>query len=98
MAIRSFRNQATEDINYGRDSKAGRRVLPTVLHAKARIKLARLHAAESLGDLATLPVNRLETLKGDRRGQYSIRINDKYRVCVIWRGDAAENVEIADYH
>ena len=98
MAIRSFRDQATEDVNYGKDSKAARRVLPTVLHAKARIKLARLHAAESLGDLATLPGNRLEALKGDRRGQYSIRINEKYRVCFIWRGDAAENVEIVDYH
>jgi proteic killer suppression protein len=98
MAIQSFRNKATEDINYGRDSKAARRLLPTVLHEKARVKLARLHAAESLSDLTTLPGNRLEALKGDRKGQYSIRINDKYRLCFAWQGDAAENVEIVDYH
>ncbi len=98
MAIQSFRNKATEDINYGRDSQAARRLLPTVLHEKARVKLARLHAAESLSDLTTLPGNRLEALKGDRKGQYSIRINDKYRLCFVWQGDAAENVEIVDYH
>ena len=98
MAIRSFHNQATEDINYGKDSKAARRLLPAVLHDKARVKLARLHAAESLSDLATLPGNRLEALKGDRKGQHSIRINDKYRLCFVWQGDGADNVEIIDYH
>jgi proteic killer suppression protein len=98
MAIRSFRDPATEDINYGRSSKPARRALPVELHEKARIKLARLHAAESLSDLATLPGNRLEALKGDRKGHYSIRINDQYRICFGWRGDAAEQVEIVDYH
>ena len=98
MAIRSFRDQATEDINYGRMSKAARRALPAVLHEKGRLKLARLHAAESLSDLVTLPGNRLEALKGDRKGQHSIRLNDKYRICFEWRTDAAENVEIVDYH
>lgn len=68
------------------------------LHEKARIKLARLHAAESLLDLGTLPGNRLEKLKGDRRGQYSIRINDQYRIYFYWFNDAAEKVEIVDYH
>lgn len=98
MAIRSFRDRATEDINYGRKSKAARRTLPSVLHEKARIKLARLHAAESLNDLATLPGNRLEPLHGDRKGQFSIRLNDQYRICFEWINDAAENVEIVDYH
>jgi proteic killer suppression protein len=98
MPIRSFLTQGTEDINYGRETKSARRTLPVDLHAKAQIKLARLHAAESLLDLATLPGNRLEKLKGDRKGQHSIRINDKYRICFEWRNDAAENVEIVDYH
>jgi proteic killer suppression protein len=98
MAIRSFRDRATEDINYGRSSKASRRTLPSVLHEKAHIKLARLHAAETLGDLASLPGNRLEALRGDRLGQYSIRLNDQYRICFEWINDAAENVEIVDYH
>jgi proteic killer suppression protein len=98
MAIRSFRDRATEDINYGRSSKASRRALPVLLHEKARIKLARLHAAEALSDLASLPGNRLEALRGDRLGQYSIRLNDQYRICFEWIHDAAENVEIVDYH
>ncbi len=98
MAIRSFRNRATQDINYGRTSKAARRALPVALHEKGQIKLARLHAAGTLNDLATLPGNRFEALKGDRKGQYSIRINDQYRICFEWRDDAAEYVEIVDYH
>ena len=98
VAIRSFRKQATEDINYGNPSKAARRFLPVPLHPKARIKLARLHAAETLKDLMTLPGSRLEALKGDRRGQYSIRINDHYRVCFEWNSNSADRVEIVDYH
>lgn len=98
MAIRTFRDGATEEINYARRSKAALRLLPSDLHENARVKLARLHAAESLDDLASLPGSRLEKLKGDRRGQYSIRINDRYRVCFRWSPLAAEDVEIADYH
>jgi len=62
------------------------------------MELARLHAAESLSDLASLPGNRFEALKGDRMGQYSIRINNQYRICFEWPNDAAEVVEIVDYH
>jgi proteic killer suppression protein len=98
MAIRTFRYRATEDINYGRSTKAANRLLPRVLHEKARIKLARLHAADSLNDLATLPGNRLEKLVGDRAGEYSIRINDQYRICFRWTSQGAEDVEIVDYH
>src|SRR5438270_8709776 len=98
MAIRSFRNRATEDINYGRSTKAANRLLPRVLHGKARVKLARLHAADSLNDLATLPGNRLEKLIGDRAGEYSIRINDQFRICFYWTDDGAADVEITDYH
>ncbi len=98
MAIRSFRSQAEEDINYGRITKISRRLLPLGLHEKARLKLARIHAANALSDLATLPGNRFEKLKGDRAGQYSIRLNDQYRICFEWQNDSAENVQIVDYH
>ena len=93
-----FRDKATEDINYGRTSKAARRLLPASLHEKARIKLARLHAAETLRDLMALPGNRFEALKGDRQGQYSIRLNDQYRICFEWNSNSAERVEVVDYH
>ena len=63
----------------------------------ARIRLALLDAATSLADLR-LPGLRLEALKGDRRGQYSIRINDQFRICFEWRDGDAYNVEIVDYH
>jgi proteic killer suppression protein len=98
MPIRAFRDQATEDINYGRPTKIARRILPIGLHQKGRVKLARLHAAESLRDLTSLPGNRLEPLKGERKGQHSIRINDQYRICFRWQNDGAEDLEIVDYH
>src|SRR5438270_11487904 len=98
MPIRGFRNRATEDINYGRRSKVAVRLLPPTLHDKARIKLARLHAADSLNDLAALPGNRLQKLVGDRAGQHSIRLNDQYRICFRWSNQCAEEVEIVDYH
>ena len=98
MAILSFRNRATEDVNYARRTKSAIRLLPVNLHETARIKFARLHAADSLNDLATLPGNRLEKLKGDRADQYSIRLNDQYRICFRWSDKGAEGVEIVDYH
>ena len=98
MAIKSFRDRVTEDINYGRISKRTQRILPAELQQKAQIKLAILGAATSLNDLAELRGNRLEALKGDRAGQHSIRINDQYRVCFVWTGTDAINVEIIDYH
>jgi proteic killer suppression protein len=63
----------------------------------ARMRLGRLDAAASLKDLAAIPGHRLEALKGDRKGHYSIRINDQYRICFVWK-DGAEEVEIVDYH
>src|SRR4051794_33395382 len=98
MAILSFRDRATEDVNYARQTKAARRLLPAKLHEKARAKLARLHAAESLDDLASLPGNRLEKLVGDRADRHSIRLNDQYRICFRWTARGAEDVEIVDYH
>ena len=64
----------------------------------ARRKLQMLHAADELGDLRVPPGNRLEKLKGERAGRYSIRINDKWRICFIWKDGNAHDVEIADYH
>ena len=66
----------------------------------ARLKLDRLEAATSILDLAALPGNRFEALKGDRKGQYSIRINDQWRVCFQWpdKSPGPTNVEITDYH
>ena len=64
----------------------------------AQRKLRLIHQAEELRDLAAPPGNRLEPLKGKRRGQHSIRINDRWRICFVWKDGAAENVEIVDYH
>jgi len=98
VAIYNFRNKATEDINYGRTTKNSLKLLPKTLHQKAQIKLARISAATSLEDLRELRGNRLETLQGDRQGQYSIRINDQYRICFRWLEENAYDVEIIDYH
>jgi proteic killer suppression protein len=73
---------------------------PEILRGKPWFKLDRLEAATSLADLAALPGNRFEALRGDRKGQYSIRINDQWRVCFEWPSGAPgpTNVEIVDYH
>ena len=83
------------------DFAAGKRVKAFAgIERPARLKLDRLEAAQSLKDLAALPGNRFEALKGDRRGQYSIRINDRWRICLEWpdRAPGPEQVEIVDYH
>ena len=64
----------------------------------ARRKLDQLEAAISLDDMRIPPANRLEALKVDRKGQHSVRINDQYRVCFVWKQDGAHEVEIVDYH
>lgn len=64
----------------------------------ARRKLLQLHAATELASLKVPPGNQLEPLKGNRRGQHSIRINDQWRICFVWQGEGAHHVEIADYH
>lgn len=98
MAIRSFKNKATEDINYSRSTKAALQLLPQELHQKARVKLARLGAATSLQDLREIRGNRFEALRGSRKGQFSIRINAQYRICFEWTNNQALQVEIVDYH
>lgn len=64
----------------------------------ARRKLLQLHAATDLSSLRVPPGNQLEALKGDRKGQHSLRINDQWRICFVWRGDGADRVEIVGYH
>ncbi|OGP79393.1 MAG: plasmid maintenance system killer protein [Deltaproteobacteria bacterium RBG_16_49_23] len=98
MAIRNFKGKGTEDINYGRATKEAFRTLPRELHRKAQVKLARLGAVTSMKDLQEIRGNRFEKLRGDRKGQYSIRINEQYRICFGWEGENAVDVEITDYH
>ncbi|GLQ93130.1 type II toxin-antitoxin system RelE/ParE family toxin [Dyella acidisoli] len=91
--IRTFADKDTEAL------ANGERVRKWVnIEGVARRKLAQLRAAATLDFLRVPPGNRLEALKGDRAGQYSIRINDQYRVCFIWKDGNAYNAEICDYH
>ena len=96
--IRSFSDVGTEDVFNRRDTKAARASCPQAIWPVARRKLDQLDWAKVLGDLRRPPGNELEALQGDRNGQYSIRINDRYRVCFEWTDDGPEHVEILDYH
>jgi toxin HigB-1 len=98
MAIQNFKTKGTEDINYGSVTKEALRTLPNEMHRRAQIKLARLGAVTSMKDLQEIRGNRFEKLKGERHGQYSIRINDQYRICFKWEKENAVDVEIVDYH
>lgn len=92
--IESFASKEAEKIFQGQVS----RKLPRDIQRTARRKLLYLHDAEDIQDLRAPPGNRLEKLSGDRAGQYSIRINDQWRICFAWRDDSAKEVEIVDYH
>jgi toxin HigB-1 len=92
--IRSFRDAKTKAVYDGESPKG----FPSDLVKVARRKLRYLSAAASLSDLLAPPANRLEALKGDRKGQHSIRINDQFRVCFVWTKEGAADVEIVDYH
>ncbi|MFG1370713.1 type II toxin-antitoxin system RelE/ParE family toxin [Xanthobacter oligotrophicus] len=93
--IKSFKGKVAEAIFRGENPGKG---FPADIVRVAQRKLAMLHAARVLADLKVPPRNLLEALKGDRAGQHSIRINDQFRVCFVWRDGDAENVEIVDYH
>lgn len=97
MAI-TFRDQGSEDVFNGVSSKAARKVCPTELMDRAREKLFLIDDAETLEDLRIPPGNRLEALKGDRTGEYSVRINRQYRICFRWSEQGARDAEITDYH
>jgi toxin HigB-1 len=96
--IASFRDKGTEDVYDGRSSSAARKRCPEGLWRIAQRKLDQLNRSVDLNDLSVPPGNRLEMLKGDRKGQASIRINQRYRVCFRWENGDAHEVEIADYH
>jgi proteic killer suppression protein len=91
--IRSFKDRLTEDFFAGEHVKKFSGIKNT-----AERKLVMIDNAISLQDLAETPGNRLEKLSGNRTGQYSIRINDQWRICFIWKSDGPHDVEIADYH
>ncbi|MGB8648479.1 MAG: type II toxin-antitoxin system RelE/ParE family toxin [Anaerolineae bacterium] len=92
--IKSFKDAEAEKI-YQRERS---RKLPPEIQQIALRKLRMLNNSQTLNDLRVPPANRLEKLSGDRTGQYSIRINDRWRVCFEWRGSDAYEVEIVDYH
>ena len=92
--IRGFADKETEKIWQGVVSRR----LPIDIQAVARRKLRMLNSARRLDDLRIPPANRLEALKGERRGQYSIRINSQWRICFRWGGSDASSVAIVDYH
>lgn len=94
LLIVDFRDRDTEFLwETGRSRR-----IPASIREVAGKKLAILDAAGSLSELLSPPGNRLEKLKGARIGQYSIRINDQYRICFMWKGGDAHQVEIVDYH
>jgi proteic killer suppression protein len=92
--IRSFADKATAAVFQGKPALS----LPRPMQNIALRKLLQLDAARDLADMRVPPGNRLEQLKGDRAGQWSIRINDQWRICFRWDGKDAHEVEIADYH
>lgn len=96
--IKSFATAGTEDIFNGRNTKAARKLCPRNLWRIAARRLEQLDSVELLRELQVPPGNRLEALTRDRQGQFSIRINDQYRLCFGWTEDGPERVEIVDYH
>lgn len=92
--IKSFADKETEKL-FQRESS---RKFPADIQRKARMKLEILEGAETLDDLKVPPGNRLEKLTGNRQGQHSIRINDQWRICFVWKEGNAYDVEIVDYH
>ncbi len=92
--IRAFKDKETEKVSNGRFSKK----LPQDIQRIAERKLILLHRSATLNDLRIPPSNRLEALKGNRKGQHSIRINAQWRICFEWREDGVYAVEIVDYH
>jgi len=96
--IQSFRDRGTRDVFHGVRSKAASKTCPAALWPVARRKLDQLNQAHMREDLRSPPGNRLETLKGARKGEHSIRVNKQYRVCFRWTPAGPEGVQIVDYH
>ena len=96
--IQSFKDKGREDIFNGKNSKDARKTCPQSLWKIASRKLDQLDSVKHLNELRVPPNNKLEVLTRDRKGQYSIRINDQYRICFTWQESGPEKVEITDYH
>ncbi len=96
--IRSFKNKGSEDIFDGISSKAARRICPQAIWPIATRKLDQINRVQDVTELQIPSGNHLEQLKGDRENQFSIRINQQYRVCFIWEEGHVYDVEITDYH
>lgn len=92
--IKSFKNKETEKVY----TRKGSRKLPADMQQVALRKLRMINNAKNINDLRVPPANRLEKLSGIRKGQYSIRINDQWRICFIWKAGDAHEIEIVDYH
>ena len=89
-----FRDDDTIRLFYGERVRR----YPAVLAQRTQNKLKIVYAASRLEDLAVPPGNRLEALKGDRRGQWSVRVNEQWRICVVWDGTMTMAIEVVDYH
>ena len=98
IMIISFKNKDTEDIFNGKNSKGVRSLFPRSLWKVATRKLDQLDSVINIEELKVPPGNKLESLSGKRKGQYSIRINGQYRVCFKWSESGPFEVEITDYH
>ncbi len=96
--VQSFKNKGTEDIFNGINSKDARKTCPQVLWKIVTRKVDQLDSVIQLNELRIPPNNKLEALTRDRKGQYSIRINDQYRICFIWSESGPDKVEVTDYH
>lgn len=96
--IRSFKSVGSEDIFDGVASQAARKCCPQSIWPIVRRKLDQINRVREITELKVPPGNRLERLKGDREYQYSIRINQQYRICFIWEEGHAYEIEITDYH
>ena len=96
--IRTFKHTGVEDIFNGINSPTARRICPQNLWKIAVRRLDLLDSVSALQELRIPPGNRLEALGGDRKGQYSIRINNQYRICFFWTEQGPDQVEIMDYH
>ena len=96
--IKSFASSGTEDIFNGRNTRDARKTCPRNLWRVAARKLEQLDSVGFLDELRIPPGNRLESLSRDRRGKFSIRVNEQYRICFVWTEDGPDTVEIVDYH
>ena len=96
--IESFVNQASEDVFNGVNSRGARKACPKNLWRVATRKLDQLDSVQNLEELQVPPGNRLEALTGNREGQFSIRINEQYRICFVWGESGPREVEVTDYH